>query len=215
MTTARSRLVRLTVVGCFALAVSGCAADAPPRDLGSGVVTPGWSSAGPASSAPPAEGAAPTPSASRAPGGTSASPTAGSPTASSAPADASVPAPVRDDDAEIEAANQSGDGRTVRIQEAQLSRAGFVAVYSGDGERLLGSAKIKPSSDDDAPITVKLDPRLTASARLLVVLHADDGNGRFDPERDPQVTGGDDDDDDGGDDSGDDSGADRLSYRVR
>ena len=52
MTTARSRLVRLTAVGCFALAASGCAADAPPRDLGSGVVTPGWSSARPSVGAP-------------------------------------------------------------------------------------------------------------------------------------------------------------------
>jgi len=210
MTAVRSRLVRLTVVGCFALAASGCAADAPPRDLGSGVVTPGWSSAGPASSAPPAESAAPTPSASPAPDRTSASPTASSPTVSSAPADASVPPPVRDDDAEIEAANQSGDGRTVRIQEAQLGRTGFVAVYSADGERLLGSAKVRRSSDDDRPIIVKLDRRLTSSARLLLVLHADDGNGRFDPEQDPQVTGGDDDDD-----GGDDGGSHRVSYRVR
>jgi len=211
MTTARARLLRLTLVGSFALAASGCAADAPPRDLGPGVVTPGWSSAGPASSAPPAESAAPSASSSPAPGSTSASPTASSPTVTSAPADTSVPPPVRDDDAEIEAANQSGDGRTVRIQEAQLSRAGFVAVYTGDGERLLGSAKINRSSDDDRPITVKLDPRLTASARLLLVLHADDGNGRFDPEQDPQVSGGDDDDDDGGDDGG----RDRLTYRLR
>jgi hypothetical protein len=144
----------------------------------------------------------------------SASPTASSPTVSSAPADASVPEPVRDDDAEIEADNQSGDGRTVRIQEAQLSRAGFVAVYSADRDRLLGSAKIKRSSDDDRPITVKLDPRLTSSARLVLVLHVDNGNGRFDPGEDPQVRAGGDDDSDDGDDGGD-GGVDRLTYQVR
>jgi hypothetical protein len=204
MSTARARLIGLALAGCTALAGSGCASDAPPTALGPGIVTPGGASAGSASSPPPVD-------------------------SSATPTQSASPAPVRDDAAEIEVENQSGDGRTVRIQQAQLSRAGFVVVYAKDGKRLLGSAKIKPSTDN-RPITVRLDRRLTASAQLLVVLHADDGDGRFNVKQDPRVpgaedggrfnvqqnrpvaggqdppvAGGDDDDDNGGDDdNGDD-----------
>jgi hypothetical protein len=117
-----------------------------------------------------------------------------------------VPAPFRDDDAEVEAENQTGDGRTVRIAEVQLTRTdGFVAVYTADREQLLGVAAVKRSADDDRPVTVRLNPPLTATSQLLVELHADNGNGRFDPEADPRVAGDDDDNE---------LEVDRLTYRV-
>lgn len=82
----------------------------------------------------------------------------------------------------------------MRVEDAQLSRSnGFVAVYSSDGQQLLGSAEVDRVSsnvddDRDRPVTVTLEDRLTGTTRLLVVLHADDGNGRFDGDEDPRVT---------------------------
>jgi hypothetical protein len=205
MNAARARLVSLSLLACTTLALTGCASDAPPTELGPGVVTPGASSTEQPPSPVPVESATTT-SPSTTPSGPSnpnTSPTQ-SATIDGAPA---VPAPFRDDDAEIEAENQTGDGRTVRITEIQLSRAdGFVAVYTADREQLLGSAAVSRSTDDDRPLTVRLDRPLTADAQLLVELHADNGNGRFDPETDPRVAGNDDDNE---------LEVDRLTYRVR
>jgi hypothetical protein len=203
MTAARARLISLSLLACTTLALTGCASDAPPTDLGPGVVTPGASSTEQLPSPVPVESGTPGPSTSAGASTPAASPTQ-SPATTGAPA---VPAPFRDDDAEVEAENQSGDGRTVRITEVQLSRAdGFVAVYTADREQLLGVAAVKRSTDDDRPVTVRLDRPLTEDTQLLVELHADNGNGRFDPEADPRVAGNDDDNE---------LEVDRLTYRVR
>jgi hypothetical protein len=125
----------------------------------------------------------------------------------------------------VDAENQSGQGRTIRIKEAQLSRSnGFVAVYTLEGNRLLGSGVVKrpTGADDDGndndddgggdddddggddddddddgdgggTVMVKLNRPLSDTTRLLIVLHSDNGNGRFNATEDPRVVGSDDD----------------------
>ena len=58
----------------------------------------------------------------------------------------------------------------------------------------------------DRPVTVKLDRPVTGTSRLLVVLHSDDGNGRFEAAKDPRVMGDNDDNE---------LEVDRITYRVR
>lgn len=202
MTPFGNRLASLSLIACTAVLLPGCAAaDSPPVDLGPGVVTPG----APGSEAAPASVPAESPAASTSPN----SSTSPSPSASSSPSTQRVPSPFRDDDAEVEAEDQSGDGRTLRLEDAHLSRTdGFVAVYTSDGEQLLGSAAIPRSVDDgdDQSVSVPLATALTGTTELLVVLHADDGDGRFEATKDPRVTGDDDDSE---------LVVDRLTYQVR
>jgi hypothetical protein len=120
-----------------------------------------------------------------------------------------VPGVFRDDDAELDVEDQSGDGSSVRVEEVQLSRTdGFVAIFFENGDTLLGHAPVE-RSDDERRLDVPLDQSLTATARLVAVLHADDGDGVFDPATDPRVTDDDDDDHD------DDVKTDRFTYRVQ
>ena len=103
-----------------------------------------------------------------------------------------VPRPFRDDEAELDVDGQSGDGHTVVVAEVQLSRkAGFVAVCS-PGDLLLGSLPIARSNDERS-VTVRLDEPITRTTQLLVVLYADNGDGHFDWQTDPRVSGDDDD----------------------
>ncbi|HSK27547.1 MAG TPA: hypothetical protein VK894_11625 [Jiangellales bacterium] len=122
---------------------------------------------------------------------------------------AAVPAPFRDDDAELDVEDQSGDGTTVVVEEVRLSRtAGWLAVFAEDGETLLGHAPVEPS-DDERRLDVTLDQPVTGTQTLLAVLFADDGDGAFDPAADPRVTDDDDDHDD------DDFKTDRFTYRAQ
>jgi len=181
----RSRLTAVSVLGCAVLLLGGCSSDERPIDLGPGVVTPGSA---------PTDQPAPTGQASSSrPEDTPATrtPTA-RPTPSSSAA-AAVPRPFRDDNAELDADGQLGDGRTVFVEEAQITRAdGFVAVFADTGSRLLGSLPIA-RSDEDRPVTVTLDEPIHSPTELVIVLHADNGDGRFDPATDPRVSGDDDD----------------------
>lgn len=121
--------------------------------------------------------------------GVAAPPPATSPVTSP---DAGATTPARtqvDVGAELEVDDQSGDGRTVRVEQARLSDGtGHVALLDRDG-RLLGSV---PVPRGDRAVTVRLREPLRASAELVAVLHADDGDGRFERERDAVVV-----DDDG------------------
>jgi hypothetical protein len=143
--------------------------------------------------------------------GATGSPTAGddgTSTSGGGGADA-VPGVFRDDDAELDVEDQSGDGSSVRVEEVQLSRTdGFLAIFTEDGDTLLGHAAVE-RSDDERSLEVPLDQPLTETARLVAVLHADDGDGTFDPSSDSRVTDDDDDDDD------DDVKTDRFTYRVQ
>ncbi len=64
-------------------------------------------------------------------------------------------------------------------------------------------------SSDERSLSVPLDQPITEATRLVAVLHADDGDGTFDPASDPRVTDDDDDDDD------DEFKTDRFTYRVQ
>lgn len=97
--------------------------------------------------------------------------------------------PVVDVGASLEVEDQRGDGRGVLVEYARMSHgSGYVSVQTADGW-VLGSALLTRGTQ---PVTVPLEPRLAGSRALLAVLHADDGNGIFDPFLDPVVV------DDGG-----------------
>lgn len=170
--------------------------NAPATDLGSGVVTPGGSTeqaapstaastpagsatppVGPSASATP-DGSTPTtstPAGSAPADSTPADPTPADPTTAASSATRGTPAaptPFRDGQAAIVAGDQSGNGRTVRVAQAQLSRAnGFVAVYTAQGEQLLGSAPVRRSTadgdddgdDDNRPVIVTLSRTLAST----------------------------------------------------
>jgi hypothetical protein len=197
MNTTRMRTTALTApLLAGALALAGCGnADDETTTIGGegGVVT-----------SSPAPGQATDDS------GATGSPTAGDDgTAPSGGGADAVPGVFRDDDAELDVEDQSGDGSSVRVEEVQLSRTdGFLAIFTEDGDTLLGHAAVG-RSDDERSLEVPLDQPLTETARLVAVLHADDGDGAFDPSSDPRVTDDDDDDDD------DDFKTDRFTYRVQ
>jgi hypothetical protein len=95
----------------------------------------------------------------------------------------------------------------VQVEEVQLSRAdGFVVISRFDTEQVLGLAPVKRSIDDRA-ITVTLEKPLESTTRLLVVLHADNRDGRFDPATDPRVTED--------DDETPELEVERITYQVR
>jgi hypothetical protein len=180
----------LFLLPCALFFLVGCGLDRDPIVLGPGVVTPGSGSTDHPSptdnaASPTAIDSTDSPAACGPSGDTQKS-------TNGAPASA-VPAPFRDDDAQLDADGQTGDGHVVIIDEVQLARAdGFVAVCTLDDNRLLGSSPITRSTDEQS-ILVTLDEPITTTTRLLVVLHADNGDGHFDWATDPRVSGDDDD----------------------
>ncbi len=116
---------------------------------------------------------------------------------------------MRDPGARLDADDQSGDGRSVVVREARITIGpGWLAVRTDDDGTLLGSAPLQPGQA--TPITVPLTQPVPADDdELTVVLHVDDGDGVFDPLRDPRVL-----DDDRDDDDGDDIEDDDFDYRV-
>jgi hypothetical protein len=195
MTTTRQRTMTLTatlLAGALALAACGDGDDETTAIGGeSGVVT-----------------SSPAPDDATEGSGATAGPTPGDDSTASGGGGAdAVPGVFRDDDAELDVEDQSGDGSSVRVEEVQLSRTdGFVAIFTEDGDTLLGHAAVE-RSDDERSLSVPLDQPLTETSRLVAVLHADDGDGTFDAASDPRVT--DDDDDD------DEFESDRFTYRVQ
>lgn len=121
-----------------------------------------------------------------------ASTTASAPPSSPAPGGAApVAADVHDRDAELEADDQRGDGRSVRVVSVRLTAgAGHVAVVDTRTGDVLGSVAVRAGTTRG--LTVPLTDPLSRSGELLLVLHADDGDGRFDAATDGRVV-----DDDG------------------
>lgn len=217
--TIRWHMVALCLASFTTVFLVGCGLDERPIIIGSGVVTAGSSRSG--QPTPGANTATPTatPTADSNDGNDgndgTATPTADASDDSTAtPTDdpgnsaegcgpipgtretgggaRAVPRPFRDDEAELDVDGQSGDGHTVVVAEVQLSRkAGFVAVCS-PGDLLLGSVPIARSNDERS-VTVRLDEPITRTTQLLVVLYADNGDGHFDWQTDPRVSGDDDD----------------------
>jgi hypothetical protein len=171
-TSSRARRLAVASTGVLLVAVlTACGDDDAPAEVGA--LTPIAVPSGSASAAP--SGAPTTPAPAGSPSGA----------ASAAPSAATVV----DDGAELEVEDQSGDGSGVRVESVRLSSgSGHVAVQTRDGQ-LLGSAPVTRGSQ---PVTIALDPPVTGSGELVAVLHADDGDGRFDPARDAVVV-----DDDG------------------
>lgn len=201
--TPKRHLAALSVVSCALFLLIGCGTDPRPVVLGPGLVTPASSpsessntteepsaSASSSPTTPGVESPSPSPSrtASQTPSPTSPTKSpaldpdaacgAVSPGSNNGPKTA--PRRIRDDDAEIDAEDQRGNGRTVRVEDVQLSQSdGFVAVCLLDQHRLLGSIRI-PRSNDDRAVRITLDERITRTATLLLVLYADNGDGRLD-----------------------------------
>ena len=197
MPAKRARVATLSLVSCAVLLLGGCGSDGNPTIVEPGVVTP---------RVPPSQ--SPTPS------NKSTSPTPDNlpdecgPSPGTEPdGGTAVPSAFRDDEAELDADSQDGDGRTVDVVEVQLSRAGFVAVCSDDADnRLLGLVPI-PRSTEEQAVRVRLKERLTTTTELVAVLYADNRDGHFDWATDPRVSGDDDDPRD--------LEVDYFTYRVR
>jgi hypothetical protein len=178
--------------GGTALIVAGCGGSSSP-DLGTGPVRasgPGASTSGPGA---PTSGGAPTeqPPASGAtqPSGRSGHSAEGGTRHHVFAQRAGIPdRRFTDAAASLEIDDQGGDGRTVRLREASLTRAdGFVAIFTKGGT-LLGSA---PVSRTAAPATVRLATRVPRSGELVGVLFVDNGDGHFAVGSDPAVNDGD------------------------
>ena len=199
---AKRPLAAVSLASCAVLLLLGCGVDRRPIVLGTGEITAG---SGPSDHSTPNDNAAePTPEDS-APNDNAAEPTPEDSIDSSATCGPSpgtqqstsgaraVPTPFTDDEAELDADGQAGDGGTVILEEVQLARTdGFVAVCSLDDNRLLGSSPITRSTADRS-VRVTLDEPITTTTQLLVVLYADNGDGHFDWATDPRVSGDEDD----------------------
>jgi hypothetical protein len=200
----------MSCVSCVVCLLVGCGLDRRPIVIGSGVVTAGSSRSGeaePAESTPTptadeSSEITPTPTseesddstASPAAGDSDDPPACGPVSGAEQSSDEArvVPTPFRDDEAELDADGQAGDGHTVTVGEVQLSSTdGFVAVCLLDNRRL-GLLPVT-RSNDDRRVRVPLDEPITGTTRLLVVLYADNGDGEFDWTTDPRVSGDEDD----------------------
>jgi hypothetical protein len=178
-------IVALSLVWCGLFSFAGCGFGPDPVVLEPGVVTPG---SGRVDQATPSDNTdRPTDEDSN---NVAAACGPSQDTQQSTPA---VPAPFRDDHADLDVDGQTGDGRSVVVDEVQLALTdGFVAVCTLDSNLLLGSSPIARSNDEQS-LLVTLDEPITTTTRLLVVLHADNGDGYFDWATDPRVSGDDDD----------------------
>ena len=199
---AKRQLAAVSLASCAVLLLLGCGIDRRPIVLGTGEITAG---SGPSDHSTPNDSAAePTPedsapndnAAGRLPEDSIESTATCGPspgTQQSTSGARAVPTPFTDDEAELDADGQAGDGGTVILEEVQLARTdGFVAVCSLDDNRLLGSSPITRSTADRS-VRVTLDEPITTTTQLLVVLYADNGDGHFDWATDPRVSGDEDD----------------------
>ncbi|GAA4412782.1 hypothetical protein GCM10023168_34980 [Fodinibacter luteus] len=171
------RLAALALVGPAALGLTGCGSEPGPESVGAPITL---------SSTPVGPGSSTTEP--------TAKPTASPSTAASTAAPggaAPVPTLVRDDRADVDAEDQGGDGRSVRVSEVRLSvGTGHVVVVDPRTRQVLGSATV--SSGTTRGVTVPLADPVTRSGELVVLLHTDDGDGRFDPATDGPVVDDDD-----------------------
>lgn len=118
-------------------------------------------------------------------------------------------APVAFQHTELDADDQRGDGAKLVIEETELPKPGQVAVFDQDG-KLLGATAVQPGSQRN--VQVSLEPKLgNGTHALRAVLFVDDGDGRFDAQKDAPVREADDADDDDHDHDIEDEG---LRYTV-
>ncbi|MGY1840022.1 MULTISPECIES: DUF7282 domain-containing protein [unclassified Modestobacter] len=101
--------------------------------------------------------------------------------------------------ADVEFADQSGDGSSVTVDRVAMTVDGFVAILTDDGDdddetmgELLGSAAVEAGEATD--VEVQLSPALTEDTELEAVLYGDtDEDGELDPTVDQRVPDTDDD----------------------
>jgi hypothetical protein len=91
---------------------------------------------------------------------------------------------VLDPEAEVEVADQTGDGRQVRLEEVEMTSRGFVVVVSRPRQVVLGVA---PVDSEKEGFAVGLERPVEGNQRLVVMLFADDGDGDFDPTEDGRI----------------------------
>ena len=92
--------------------------------------------------------------------------------------------PAADTIADLEVDDQLGDGTEVTVTSLVLGRGPAWLVVSDLGGNVLGVKKVSPRTQ---PVTVPLQPPVTVSQELIATLHLDDGDGRFDPQRDTRM----------------------------
>ncbi|MET1007528.1 MAG: hypothetical protein ABWX96_18400 [Propionibacteriaceae bacterium] len=161
----------LVGVAALALTLTACGADetVPPPAPAASSEAP---SVEPSVSAPETPSSAPS----------SSAPSSAEPTPSTS--ESAAGATVTDERAEIDIDDQSGNGKTIEIQQVRLtSDSGFVAIYTRDNT-LLGTVDVKAGTDSPS---VKLDKTVPATGELNAVMFGDDGDGDFDPKTDPRV----------------------------
>ena len=126
----------LSLVYCGVFFLVGCGLDRDPITLGPGVVTPG---SGRTDDPAPNDNATRPTAADSNDSDADCGPSRDTQQSTSGAQAPAVPAPFRDDQAELDDDGQTGDGRTVIVDEVQLALTdGFVAVCTLDNNRLLG-----------------------------------------------------------------------------
>lgn len=195
--------MRVTVAALLAAGLLAGCGEAPPSEPLAGITVPArtadpsTSTTSPSASAAPSTPAAatgrPSPAGTRQPSGPPTSSEASEPSGptarpstsrpSSAPA-RPAPRTVEDPLAELDVEDQRGDGRSVTVAEAMLSRgAGWVVVRSSSGQ-ILGAAPVRQGT---RLLRVVLD-RPATSGVLRAELRKDDGDGQFRASTDRVVT---------------------------
>jgi hypothetical protein len=91
---------------------------------------------------------------------------------------------VLDPEAEVDVEDQTGDGRQVRLDEVEMTSRGFVVVVSRPGQAVLGVA---PVDSEREGFVVRLERPVESNQSLVVMLFADDGDGKFDPAADGRI----------------------------
>ncbi len=81
------------------------------------------------------------------------------------------------DYAELEIEDQSGDGKTVAIEELRTSLPAALIVITNRSGSVLGVAKASATS---TPVSIELRTPITVSQELYAQLFADNGNGDYD-----------------------------------
>lgn len=89
--------------------------------------------------------------------------------------------PASDSIADLEVEDQMGNGSEVTVTSVMLGRGPAWLVITDLGGNVLGTKQVSPRTQ---PVTVPLQPPVTVSQELIATLYLDDGDGRFDADRD-------------------------------
>lgn len=99
------------------------------------------------------------------------------PSATQTPTAQSSPTGLVDPAAEIEVEDQAGDGRSVQIELVHFAVGQAFLVITDLSGNQLSATQVNAGAQ---PVTVELDPPVTATQELIATLHLDTGDGTFD-----------------------------------